>query len=316
MRAYEIALELLAYQGATDTELFEMAEGTTDADITDNIRQHAEERYREWVESRDKAMAVLQLLRDETIDSGAMMSDAVWNEVVAEFGEKYNNHKRACLTRLPLSLQRFESEIGHKRHRNTLTQEGYRQILLSGDPVQALAKTFKVSEEEVEKTRQPPQEYLEWTFLARVISKYAKARNANACIGLTRHLIRTLVNGTYSSSFSKTKINGNGSSSYEFSMFSMDIDELEGMALYLQSKGAEPRIIVLSLERIWHLAIPKVHREWLGIDIDPRESVVRLLTPPSAPPSAPPPPPTPPPQPPPKRQRIPVGMLNTMKPKR
>ena len=56
----------------------------------------------------------------------------------------------------------------------------------------------------------------------------------------------------------------------------MNIDELEAMAKYLQSNNGEPRNILLALERIWHIAIPEVHREWL--DVDPRESVVRLLS--------------------------------------
>ena len=81
------------------------------------------------------------------------------------------------------------------------------------------------------------------------------------------------------------------------------------MIRHLQSADPQPHKVLKALELIWHIHIPDADREWL--QVDPRESVVRLLTPP-------PPPPRPPPglpRPSPKRPRASVGFLNTLKPR-
>ena len=59
MRALQLVMHLLSYRSAGSTsELYEMAEGTNEADITDFIRKDTEERYEEWTKARDAAEAV------------------------------------------------------------------------------------------------------------------------------------------------------------------------------------------------------------------------------------------------------------------
>ena len=289
MRSLHLAMQLLAYRGSSSsdsTDLYEMAEGTTEADITPYIRRETEERYREWVTARDAAMAVRALI-DETrggMTGGPLLQDGTWRGAIAVLQQKYAEYRRACATRLPMSLEHFERAFG--RRGSGMTRAQYRQLVLVDDPIGALAARFGVSREEVEATRLPPRKCLEWTFLARVINRYAFRQEAKACVELTLQLIDRLVSGTYSQTFAKTKIVGDGSSSHEFSMFSMDIEELEALTRYVHAQsqpsghdGDAAAKVLKALELVWHIPIPEVVREeWL--DVDPRKSVVRLLAPP------------------------------------
>jgi hypothetical protein len=288
MRALHLVMDLLSYRSAagSTSELYEMAEGTTEADITDYIRQDTEERYEQWSKARDEAEAVRAAVVETRglLGSGPLMQDALWTDAVTEFRRKYNAHRQASSTRLPMSLRLFEDASG-KRRPNGLTPEQYRQLLVSADPVEGLADKFGMSRAEVEALQKPPRAYLEWTFLARVISRFAKKtrEGAAACVELTLQLINTLVDGTYRKEFPKTKVQGNGSSSHEISLFSMDIQELAAMVRYVQSQVQQSghdqdavRKVLMALEVIWGFPIPEADRdEWLHVD--PRQSVVRLL---------------------------------------
>lgn len=287
MRALQLVMDLLSYRSAGSTsELYEMAEGTSEADITDYIRKDTEERYEEWTMARDAAEAVRAAVAETRglLGTGPLMQDALWTEAVMEFRSKYNAHRQASSTRLPMSLRIFEDASG-KRRPPGLTPERYRQLLVSADPVHALADQFGMTQAEVEALKKPPRAYLEFTFLARVISRFAKRarEGAEACVELTLQLINTLVDGTYRKEFAKTKIQGNGSSSHEFSMFSMENEELAAMVRYVQAQVQQSghdreaaSKILKAFELIWHVPIPEADREeWLNVD--PRQSVVRLL---------------------------------------
>ena len=325
MRSLELALQLIRYRASNDAssdsmnsgtpsddELYLMSEGTTKADITAHIRQQTEKRYAEWAEAKSRAGAVRQML-DKVVPE-QHDNDEAWREAVDEFRAKYDDHRRACATRLPRSVEYFD-----RGRRWDASAESYRRLLLTDDPVQAVAEALKMTREEVEARKLPPQdEYLEWTFLARVIPEYTVATRssaiAKACVAFTVHLIDSLIEATYRRTFAKTKITGHGGSSSEVSLFSIDIEELAAMVRHLQSGHADPRKLLKALELIWHVYIPDADRQWL--QMDPRDSVTRLLAPP------PPPPPAPPreapprlPRPPPKRARTSVGFLNTLKPR-
>ena len=289
MRASQLIMELLSYRSAagSTSELYEMEEGTTEADITDYIRQDTEERYEEWSKARDAAEAVRAAVVDTRgmLSTGPLMQDALWTEAVTEFRSKYNAHRQASSTRLPMSLRIFEDASG-KRRPQGLTPERYRQLVVSADPVQGLADQFGMPRAEVEALLRPPRaSYLEFTFLARVISRFAKRarEGAEACVELTLQLVDRLVDGTYRKEFPKTIIQGNGSSSHSFSMFSMDIEELAALVRYVQAQVQQSgtdqdavRKILKAFELIWHFPIPEADREdWLHVD--PRQSIVRLL---------------------------------------
>ena len=215
MRAFQLAMQLTKYAGSSsdpqpsDEELYEMEDGATEVDVTPFIREETEERYREWAIERDRALAARQMLAE--VEPSRHDNDDVWREAIDEFHDKYRAHRQACATRLPLSLRLFG-------RREEVTEERYHQLLLSPNPVEAVAAAFGMQREEVEATKLPPErEYLEWTFLARYVSRYATVSrgesSAQACMQVTVHLVDALINGTYRRSFSKTKVRRGGSSS-------------------------------------------------------------------------------------------------------
>jgi hypothetical protein len=289
MRALQLIMELLSYRiaGGQVSNLYEMADGATESDITEAIRKETEERYAEWQAAKDAAQVVRDIVVEArgSYGTGPLTNDVAWQEAVSTFRAKYNNHRQACATGLPLTLRAFEN-ASDRRRPSGLTAEAYRRLLLTTDPIQALADQFNMSNEEVVAIKKPASDqYLEWTFLARVINRFAKKsrEGAVACVDFTLQLIDTLLDGTHAATFPKTKIKGSGSFSYEFSMFRINVDELAAMARYVrdqvQDSGHDEHVVrkvLMSFERIWHFAIPEVHREeWL--DVDPREGVARLL---------------------------------------
>jgi hypothetical protein len=283
-----VAIDTPLLPAGSTSELYEMAEGTSEADIADYIRKKTEERYEQWIKARDAAEAVRAAVVETRgmLSTGPLMQDTLWTEAVTEFRSKYIAHRQASSTRLPMSLRIFEDASG-KRRPQGLTPERYRQLLVSADPVQGLADQFGMPRAEVEALLKPPRtSYLEFTFLARVISRFAKRtrEGAGGCVELTLQLINTLVDGTYLKEFPKTKIQGNEYSSRSLSMFSMDSEELAAMVRYVQAQVQQSgtdqeavRKILKAFELIWHFPIPEADREdWL--QVDPRQSIVRLLT--------------------------------------
>ena len=82
---------------------------------------------------------------------------------------------------------------------------------------------------DVERVKLPRQtDYIEWTFLARVISRFAVARRdgAEMCVRLLLDLVETLVESTCRSKFPRTKIGPSGMLSYQVSVSTLDLDEL------------------------------------------------------------------------------------------
>ena len=314
MRAFELAMQLTKYAGSSsdslpnDAELYEMEEGVTEVHITPILRQETEKRYRMWAAARDRATDAHELLTEAIPEQHE--NDAAWRQAVEEFHSKYRAHRRVCATHLPLSLRFFG------RRGNDVTAEQYRQLLLARDPVGAVAAAFSMSRHEVESTK-IEREYLEWTFLDRYISQYAEVVSrgescAQACLELTVQLVDALIGGTYRDTFSKTKVRSDGSDMHTFTLFYVEIDELEALIRHLRHAPTEPRKVLMAFELIWHVSIPDSHREWLRVD--PTESIVQLLTP--APTAAPPTTPASPAAPsstrlsrppPPKRPRTSVG---------
>ena len=288
-----LARELVRYRSAgstepRDDELYEIDEDA--AAISESVRRDTEERYREWRTARDAALATItriETIRRSLLDAtGSLMQDAVWREEIARYRSKYNAHRQATATRLPMSLQRFESAMTQQRARPAgMTPERYRDILVSSEPVKKLAAAFRMPLGEVEKMLLPRQEdYLEWTFLARVISRFAVARRdgAETCLRLLLDLIEALADSTCTAEFPRTRIKANGSHSYTISIFTLDIEELNPLVDFVRAQtqgGVDARAVskVLSaLELVWHFPIPDTERGWLGVD--PRESVRRVLS--------------------------------------
>lgn len=296
MKTLTLARELMRYRSAAgprDDELFEI-EGDAAAiseRVWESVRSDTEERYREWRSARDAALATLtrvEAIRRSLLDAtGSLMQDAVWREEVAKYRAKYNAHRQATATRLPMSLQRFESAMTvQQRVRPAgMTPELYRDVLLSSEPVKQLAAAFNMPVAEVEKTLLPRQkDYIEWTFLARVISRFAVARRdgAEACLRLLLDLIAALVDGTCTSEFSRTRIKADGSHSYTISIFTLDLEELNALVDYVRAQtqgGVDKRAVskvLTALELVWHFPILEAERDWLGVD--PRDSIQRLLS--------------------------------------
>ena len=297
MKALPLARELVRYRSAAsmeprDDELFEI-EGNAAAiseRVTESVRSETKERYREWRVARNAALATLtriEAIRRSLLDgTGSLMQDAVWREEIAKYRAKYNAHRQATATRLPMSLDRFESALTQQRARPAgMTPVRYRDILVGSEPVKQLAAAFRMPVPEVEKTLLPRQEdYLEWTFLARVISRFAVARRdgAEVCLRLLLDLIEALADNTCTAEFPRTKIQTNGSRSYNVSIFTLDIEELNALVDYVRVQtqgGVDNRAVskvLTALEVVWHFPIPETERGWLGVD--PRESIQRRLS--------------------------------------
>mgnify|MGYP006137861257 CR=1 FL=1 len=251
MKALSLAKELVRYRSAgssepRDDELFESdGDGAAISErVSESVRRDTEERYREWHAARNGALATLtrvEAIRRSLLDgTGSLMQDAVWREEVAKYRAKYNAHRQATATRLPMSLQRFESAMTQQRVRPAgMTPERYRDILVSSEPVKQLAAAFRMPVPDVERTLLPRQEdYLEWTFLARVISRFAVARRdgAETCLHLLLDLIEALADSTCTTEFPRTKTKANGSHSYTVSIFTLDIEELNSLVDYVRAQ--------------------------------------------------------------------------------
>ena len=301
MHAATRALKVTQYRSSAvqaaprDDELFEIEGGTTPTAVLERvseaIRKETEERYREWVSSRDAANKVhikideIRHSLDGNLKGALMKDDAVWREEVANYRAKYNAHRQASETRLRMSISHFERALTRQVQRpDGMTAERYRNMLVGNEPVKSLAEAYSVSTAEVEATKQPPQDsYLEWTFLARVISRFAVARRdgAVACVHLFLDLMEALVNNTYAAEFPRCKIKASGSYSYSISVFNVDVAEMAALAEYVRSQTQQNSDsnavykVLRSLELVWHFPIPDQEREWLRVD--PRESIPDML---------------------------------------
>lgn len=283
MRAWSLVKELISYRGNND-ELYTFEDGATEADITEYIKKETEERFREWKAAKEAANVVQQIVeytrRVAHTGKGSLAKKGEWTEAVNAYRKKYLEHRQACATCLPLSLSLFEEAT---QTRNNVRHDQYRRLLLSSDPVEALADAFEITREVVESTKSEPREYLEWTFLARYISQYARTlrHGPSKCIELTLQLMAALVKGTYAEHFPKAVVRPNGRSGHTFSLFSMNVDELNAMAKYMieqtesgtDGKAAEK--VLQCLEVIWGVPIPEAHREWLNVD--PRQTVQGVI---------------------------------------
>ena len=300
MQALQRALKVTQYRSSAvqaaprDDELFEIEGGTTPTAVServsDAIRKETEERYREWANSRDAADKV-HIKIDEIRHSldgslkGPLMKDAVWREEVANYRAKYNAHRQASETSLRMSISLFERALTRQVQRpDDMTAERYRNMLVGNEPVKALAEAYSLSSAEVEATKQPPQDsYLEWTFLARVISRFAVARRDGvvACMHLLLDLMEALVNNTYPAEFPRSKIKATGSYSYSISVFNVDVTEMDALAEYVRTQTQQNSDsnavykVLRALELVWHFPIPDQDREWLRVD--PRESIPEML---------------------------------------
>ena len=279
--------------GPRDDELFEI-EGDAAAiseRVCESVRSDTEERYREWRSARDAALATLtrvEAIRRSLLDAtGSLMQDAVWREEVDKYSAKYNDHRQATATRLPMSLQGFESAMTvQQRVRGAgMTPERYRGVLVSSEPVKQLAAAFNMPVAEVEKTLLPRQkDYIELTLLARFISRFAVASRdgAEACLRLLLDVIAALVDRTCTSEFCRTRINADGGHSHTISIFTPHLGELDALLEYVRAQtqgGVDERAVskvLTALELAWHFPILQAEQDWLGVD--PRDSIQRLLS--------------------------------------
>ena len=167
-----------------------------------------------------------------------------------------------------------------------MSAERYRDILVSSDPVKQLAAAYQMSVAEVESLKLPslPADYIEWTFLARVISRFAVSRRdgSEACLHLLLDLVETLAQSTCPSKFPRTKIEANGTVSFTISISTLDLDELNVLVDFIRAQtqgGADSNAVakvLTALELIWHLPMPDADRDWLAVD--PQRSIQQLLT--------------------------------------
>ena len=264
---------------------YEFFENASECDITDAIRAQTEQRYDTWLAEKQRVSSLRELLfdvRGQRTRNPAR--DAAWCKAVVPLFDKYSGHRRACATGYPMTLSAFQSVKGVQPLHVSMSPAKYRGLLLEEDPTKELAQQFSMSLDDVLALKKPLSErYCEWTLLARVVNKFedkSRQEGAPACVEYTVHLIDSLLEKTPGGGpFKKTKVKKNGVCSYTVSLFEIDVEEVAAMIQYMRDHSNDtdlPRKILASFERIWHFPIPEVHREeWLNVD--PRESVVRLL---------------------------------------
>ena len=266
--------------------LYNMAPGVGVNEIDDETHKETIRKYGVWKAAKNAAnelRAEIQTLRrdlPEEGDYGPLWSFSAWQKQIAFFRQKYQNLRAAYSTHLPLSFLRFQRILGvHKS-----TREDYQKILLSQDPVRKLARVFGVEESRVEEAKiKGDDEYLEWTYLARIINSYAKRRGARECIDYTLEQIHNMIDATYMSQFPKVKVLGGGGMSTTISGFRVSLDELRLMFEFVRKhsskSGAEAsacaKCLLKGWEVIWGFPIPDDVREW--IDVDPRMRMEDVL---------------------------------------
>lgn len=165
------------------------------------------------------------------------------------------------------------------------TEESYKKLILSDDPVSALATAFEVDASKVEATRGSQNDYLEWTFLARIISLYAKrARWPALCVQYTLECIEDMVGATYMRHFPKVRVIGNGATSTTISGFKVSLEELRLLFEFVKmhtstSSDADPsscvRAVLTAWEVIWGFPIPEDVNKWLQVNT--RERMESIL---------------------------------------